>query len=144
MNLALFDFDGTITNQDAFTKFLFFATPKARTLAGFLVTSPVIALYKLGILPARYTRPVLAKVAFCHRTVEEVNALGARFVSEYLPSVIRPEALVALKWHQSQGNKIYLVSASLSLISISGVSNMASRWYVAVWLKRTNATPAAI
>lgn len=114
MNLALFDFDGTITHQDAFTQFLFFATPKTRTLAGLIVTSPVIGLYKLGWLPARFTRPILAKAAFGHRSVEDVDALGARFASEYLPTVMRSEALQALEWHKQQGDKIVLVSASLS------------------------------
>lgn len=28
MNIALFDFDGTITHTDTFTKFIFFATNK--------------------------------------------------------------------------------------------------------------------
>ncbi|GAB2644746.1 HAD-IB family hydrolase [Vibrio panuliri] len=114
MNLALFDFDGTITNQDAFTKFLFYATPKSRTLAGFIIASPVIGLYKLGLLPARYTRPILAKVAFWHRSVEQVDALASKFVSEYLPTVLRPEAIAALNWHKQQGDRIYLISASLN------------------------------
>lgn len=27
MNLALFDFDGTITSEDTYTKFIFYSTP---------------------------------------------------------------------------------------------------------------------
>lgn len=114
MNLALFDFDGTITHQDAYTKFLFYATSKRRILFGGLITSPVIALYKLGLLPARYTRPVLSKMAFFGRKTTEVDALAARFVHDYLPSVIRPQALEKICWHQQQGDEIYVISASLS------------------------------
>ncbi|EGU32566.1 HAD family hydrolase [Vibrio scophthalmi] len=114
MNLALFDFDGTITHQDVYTEFLFYATSKRRIIWGGLLTSPVIALYKLGLLPARYTRPVLSKMAFGGRKTTEVDALAVRFVRDYLPSVIRPQALEKICWHQQQGDEIYVVSASLS------------------------------
>ena len=50
MNLALFDFDGTITEQDTYTKFLFYVTPKRRLIMTLLLASPFIALYKLGLL----------------------------------------------------------------------------------------------
>lgn len=37
MNLALFDFDGTITSEDTYTKFIFYSTPKVRMGIGLLL-----------------------------------------------------------------------------------------------------------
>ena len=114
MNLALFDFDGTITNQDAYTEFLFFATPKPRLIIGGVIASPVILLYKLGLLRASKTRPILSKIAFWQRSIHQVEVQAKRFVSDYLPQVMRANALAKIEWHKQRGDEIYVVSASLS------------------------------
>lgn len=43
MNIALFDFDGTITFADSFTTFLYFASGRSRILLGSALLSPLIA-----------------------------------------------------------------------------------------------------
>jgi phosphatidylglycerophosphatase C len=42
MNLALFDFDGTITKGDTWTPFIRFAVRPARMLVGRVLLSPVV------------------------------------------------------------------------------------------------------
>ncbi|KKD60090.1 phosphoserine phosphatase [Grimontia sp. AD028] len=115
MNLALFDFDGTITTEDTFTAFLFYATPKRRLAIGFALVWPVILLYKLGLLPARKTRPVLAYVAFWRRCEEDVDLIAKRFAAEYLTTVLRPDAMKTLANHTASGDDVYLVSATLNI-----------------------------
>lgn len=115
MNLALFDFDGTITSEDTFTKFIVSTTPKARLLIGGFILLPIILLYKLGFLSAPRVRPFISKFALWKRKVREVNHLSERFVSTYISNVIRTEAQQKLVWHQSQGDDIYVVSASLNI-----------------------------
>ncbi|EGA69773.1 phosphoserine phosphatase [Vibrio sinaloensis DSM 21326] len=112
--LALFDFDGTITTQDTYTKFLFYTTPKLRLVIGFVLVWPVVLLYKLGYLPACRTRPVLSRVAFWRRKVARVDHSAEQYVRDYLPSVIRPEMQAKILWHQANGDEVYVVSASLS------------------------------
>ena len=114
MNIALFDFDGTITNEDAFTKFIFFATPKSRLFAGMILLSPVIFLHKIGLFPAAKIRPLLAKFAFWNRSEKPVFELGEKFALEYLPSVLRQTAMKQINWHKTRGDKIVVVSASLN------------------------------
>ena len=114
MNLALFDFDGTITKQDTFTKFIFYATPKTRLIIAGLCLLPIILLYKLKLLPASKTRPLVAKAAFIGRCHKAVNQLAQQYVDEYIPGVLRQSAIAQIKWHQQQGDTIYLVSASLN------------------------------
>ncbi|MDD1781065.1 HAD-IB family hydrolase [Enterovibrio sp. ZSDZ35] len=122
-NLALFDFDGTITNDDCFTAFVLFATSKKRKCLGFALIWPVVLLYKLGILPANKTRPIVARAAFWQKDVERIEALAKQFVDEYLRRVMRDEALQALNWHKANGDDIYVVSASLHP-------------YLAIWCKQ--------
>ncbi|USH04467.1 HAD-IB family hydrolase [Grimontia kaedaensis] len=115
MNLALFDFDGTITTEDTFTAFLFYATSKPRLAIGFALVWPVILLYKLGLLPARKTRPVLAYVAFWRRREKEVDVIANRFAAEYLPAALRPDVMEMLAKHKANGDDVYLVSAALNI-----------------------------
>ncbi|EOD77911.1 Phosphoserine phosphatase [Grimontia indica] len=115
MNLALFDFDGTITTEDTFTAFLFYATPKRRLAIGFALVWPVILLYKLGLLPARKTRPVLAYVAFWHRREADVDLIAKRFADEYLTTVLRPDSMEMLAEHKANSDDVYLVSATLNI-----------------------------
>jgi len=114
VNIAFFDFDGTITNEDAFTKFIFYATPKHRLIAGMLLLSPIILLHKLGLFPAAKIRPILAKVAFWNRNKAQVFDIAKRFADEYLPSVTRQTAMKRIDWHKARGDKIVVVSASLN------------------------------
>lgn len=115
MNLALFDFDGTITSEDTYTKFIFYSTPKVRMGIGLLLVWPIIFLYKLGMLQASKTRPILSKVAFWHRKEKDVTLIANQYAKDYLTTIIRPEAAEKLRWHQAQGDKIVLVSASLDV-----------------------------
>ncbi len=49
MNLALFDFDGTITSADTFTPFVRLAAGRSRVLAGSAILSPLLLGYALGV-----------------------------------------------------------------------------------------------
>ena len=50
-NLALFDFDGTITSTDTFIKFIQFAKGSAKLFIGFALLSPYLILMKLKVYP---------------------------------------------------------------------------------------------
>ncbi|MEW6992571.1 HAD family hydrolase [Colwelliaceae bacterium 6441] len=115
MNIALFDFDGTITNEDTYTKFIFYSTSKVRLAIGLLLVFPVIFLYKMGLLSAARTRPILTKVAFWNRNKEKVMKVAKEYASLYLPSVIRDNAMERIIWHKNQGDMVFVVSASLDV-----------------------------
>ncbi|AOT08964.1 HAD family hydrolase [Pseudoalteromonas luteoviolacea] len=125
MVLALFDFDGTITTEDCYTKFLFFATPKTRLYVGYFILLPIIFLYKLGALPASKTRLILSKVAFWRRSESDVIYKARDYVEQVLPPLIRQNMLERIQWHQSQGHEIFVVSASLNP-------------YLSLWCKQHN------
>jgi len=64
MDLALFDFDGTITRTDTWTPFMQLAVRPARIVAGRVLLSPVVVGYKLGMISASRGRQVAARVGF--------------------------------------------------------------------------------
>ena len=112
MNLALFDFDGTVTFKDTFTPFIYFAASRTRIAFGTVLLGPMILGYKLGLIAAPRMRAAVARIAFQGRRESDVKALGARY-SARLSALIRPEALERIRWHQAKGDVVVVVSASL-------------------------------
>jgi phosphatidylglycerophosphatase C len=114
-NLALFDFDGTITHADTFTPFIYYAVKPWRMAIGKLLLGPLIAAYKLGILPASAMRALSVRVGFCGRGEAEIREAGRRYANSELPSVVRKQALERIAWHQAEGDVVVVVSASLDV-----------------------------
>lgn len=114
MNLALFDFDGTITVADSFTPFIYLAASRTRTALGTLLLSPMILGYRLGLVPGTRMRAAVARVCFWRRRAAEVQALGVAY-SRTLQRLVRPEALDKIRWHQQNGDVVVVVSASLGV-----------------------------
>ena len=112
MDLALFDFDGTITDGDGFLPFVHRAVSRPRVLAGTLWLSPLIAGYRAGWVSASRMRQSIAWVAFRGRPQAEVAALGEQYV-QALEQRVRPEANERIGWHQARGDRVVVVSASL-------------------------------
>lgn len=115
MNLALFDFDGTITFGDTFTPFLRLAIAPRRIAIGRVVLAPIIIGYTLGLVPASRARERVATFGFRGRRDEDLRALGAAYARDVLPGVVRPQALARIAWHKAQGDTVCVVSASLDL-----------------------------
>ena len=112
MNIALFDFDGTVTIKDSFTPFIYFASSRPRIVLGTVLLGPMILGYKLGLIAAPRMRAAIVRVAFRGRRESEVIDLGARY-SDTLSALVRPEALERIRWHQANGDVVVVVSASL-------------------------------
>lgn len=115
MNIALFDFDGTITTTDMYSKFLHFSGSKPRSIIAKLVLAPFFILYKIGLLPSTNMRRLASYTAFVGRRIDELNVLGKRYADEVIPQFIREEARNKLDWHVKYGDKVVIVSASLDI-----------------------------
>lgn len=127
LGLALFDFDGTITTADTYTKFLLHTTPLHRILIGAIVLSPFILLNKLGRYPSAKLRPKLTFFAFWHRKVTSTKRQVNIFSAQFMDTVIFDRALTAIRWHQAQGHEIAVVSANVNI-------------YLAAWCRRHHVT----
>ncbi len=115
MNIALFDFDGTITNTDTFTKFIFFATNKRRLRLGRFILLPTIIRYKLGLLHGSDIRKKIYKFAFEGIVENKVKLQGEEFADSIIPNYINNNAFERIKWHKQNGDLVVVVSASLDI-----------------------------
>lgn len=120
MNLALFDFDGTITTGEMFRPFLSVAVEPRRLALGKVVLAPLLVAYKLGIVPGGVARAVVMRFCFSGVPVLTFEAACRRFAEQVLPAALRPEAMDRIDWHRSQGDRIVVVSG--------GLDNYLGRW----------------
>ncbi len=115
MKLALFDFDGTLTHHDMYTRFILYSASPMRLFLGSIFLSPLYLLYRLGIIPARKLRPLVSYCAFVGRDKDTITTLGKQYALSVIPKSIRPEMMKVLKQHQAEGTEVVLVSASLDI-----------------------------
>lgn len=115
MNLALFDFDHTLTSIDTYGRFLrTIATPRQLSEAKWKI-GPWLAGYRMGLVSAAGLRARATRLAFSGRAQQEVLQYGQQFASEVLPGVLRPDMMQRLQQHQSQGDEVVIVSGSLDV-----------------------------
>jgi HAD superfamily hydrolase (TIGR01490 family) len=113
MNLALFDFDGTLTTRETFGDFIRFAAPPRRRLAGAPLFAPMLALYKLGLVSGTRIRHAVVSFALRGVSSDALQCAGERYAAEVLPGMLRAEAMQRLAGHQAQGDRVVLVSGGL-------------------------------
>ena len=115
MDLALFDFDGTITTTDTWTPFMQLAVRPARIMVGRVVLAPIVIGYRLGVVSASTGRLIAARVGFGGEDAAKMRRLGVEYAAGVLPGKVRPSALERIAWHQGRGDQVVIVSASLDL-----------------------------
>ena len=113
MALALFDFDGTLTTKDTFRGFIYFSCGPLRTTIGSVVLAPLVLGYQRGVVSGAVLRRAAAGFCFRGRSEEDIAGCGRRYARNF-DAWLRPEAMSRLRWHQQQGDRVAVVSASLS------------------------------
>ncbi|MEM9101887.1 MAG: HAD family hydrolase [Pseudomonadota bacterium] len=115
MNLALFDFDGTITYEDTFTPFIKKVISPRRRFYGTLSLLPFIVAYKLRWMSTSQIRQRVVKTALRGLPLSAITQAGKDYAANELPSMLRENALEQIQWHLSQGDTVVVVSASLDV-----------------------------
>lgn len=113
MDLALFDFDGTLTTRETFPDFMRYAVARPRLLVGGVLLAPVVFGYRRGWVAGNPTRASIVQVGLRGVDASRLRAQGDAFAREVLPSVLRPEAMARLAWHRERGDRIVVVSGGL-------------------------------
>ena len=115
MNLALFDFDHTLTRIDTYGRFLrTIATPRQLSEAKWKI-GPWLAGYRMGLVSPAGLRARATRLAFSGRSQQEILQCGQQFASEVLPGALRPDMMQRIQQHQSQGDEVVIVSGSLDV-----------------------------
>jgi phosphatidylglycerophosphatase C len=115
MDLALFDFDGTITTIETFPVFMRRAVPAARAVVGGGVLAPLLVGYKAGLVSGKTVRAAMVGVGLRGVPEDRVRDVAHRFALEFLPQVVRPTAIERIQWHKARGDVVVIVSAALDL-----------------------------
>lgn len=110
--VAVFDFDHTLINRDSLVPFLFYAKGFKKSTLYLLALMPVFISFLMGIASRQEVKERILTLFFKGMSMEQLQALGNRYAEEKLDSFLKPEAMDRLKWHQSQGHRCLVVSAS--------------------------------
>lgn len=113
MEIAFFDFDGTISRRDSFLDFLLFAVGWPRFLVGVLLLGPTLIGYLLGLVPNWRAKEMVLDYFFKGWNIEAFQALASRYSRERLPRIVKDSALQRISWHQAAGHRVAVVSAAL-------------------------------
>lgn len=115
MELALFDFDHTITDRDLYGRFLRrVATPEQRAQAWWRA-GPWLLAYRLKLISAERLRRRVTAQVFSDRHAGEIAQAAQDYGREHLADTLRPEMLEQIQWHKAQGHTVVVVSASIDL-----------------------------
>lgn len=82
MNLALFDFDGTLTTREMLPDFFRRAIPRRRLLIGQVLLAPLIVGYKLGLVSGTVVRSAIVRFGFTGLAFADYDAAGAAFAAD--------------------------------------------------------------
>lgn len=110
MDIAFFDFDGTITRGDSFALFLRFVFGK-RLYLKVAQNIPTLLAYKIGLIDNGYTKEKVFGSFFSGMQESLLREYCTAFRAT-LESFCKASALSKMQWHKQQGHKIVLVSAS--------------------------------
>ena len=111
-NLVLFDFDGTITRKDSFIEFIKFYKGYPSFVTGFIVLSPLLLLYKIGLIKKRKAKESVLTYFFKNEPFKKFSLKSAEFSTKIIPQLLKPIAIATLKDHISKGDRVIIISAS--------------------------------
>ncbi|SDR02287.1 HAD-superfamily subfamily IB hydrolase, TIGR01490 [Pseudoxanthomonas sp. CF385] len=114
-DLALFDFDGTLTTRETFPDFMRYAVARPRLIVGGVLLAPVVFGYRRGWLAGNPTRASIVQVGLRGVDAARLRAQGDAFARDVLPGVLRPDAMARLAWHRDRGDRIVVVSGGLDV-----------------------------
>ena len=114
LNLALFDFDGTLYPKDSFTGFIFYTLSKQHIVKKGFKILPWIQAYYLKLYPAHAMRPRLFQSMFKDISANFLQNLAQEYAQQLIQNLDQ-ELLQQLRLHQQNGDRVVLVSASIDL-----------------------------
>jgi HAD superfamily hydrolase (TIGR01490 family) len=111
--LALFDFDGTLTRRDTYTRLLRYAVGGPRFYTSLAVLMPAFTAYFMGQISRTELKIRILTRCLGGYPVARYRALADQFAREQIPQLLRGNAVNRLRWHQSRGDRVIVVSASM-------------------------------
>lgn len=111
--IAVFDFDGTIICHDSMWLFLSHAIGKLRMVMNAVIMAPQILLAKIRLADLSSTKERLLIRCLRNLSSRQLQDLGQSFAKR-IESDISPEISRRMEMHHIRGDKVWIVSASMS------------------------------
>ncbi|ETD27464.1 HAD-IB family phosphatase [Helicobacter canis] len=111
MNIAFFDFDGTMAKGDSLLGFVAFVRGKKRLYWGLFSRCFILIGYALGLISNTKAKQAVMRYFFANMDYKEFLQECERFCPD-LESRLKPAALARLQWHKDRGDVVVMVSAS--------------------------------
>ena len=116
LQLHLCDFDGTLTKDDSFVRFMLFAVPLPQLVAGsFMLIFKFLGMMLSGKWSNSSAKAAVLSMFFKEKTIAEMDALGEDFHQKKISSMLRSELLQSLRHALQNGETVVIVSASTDL-----------------------------
>lgn len=113
--IAAFDFDNTLTDRDSLLPFLVQLKGWPYTTTRLAMLTPAFLCYGVGSITRQGIKEKILKQFICSQPENELKVAAEKYASSTLNQFIKPHVYNRLKWHQTQGHRCILVSASLEL-----------------------------
>jgi HAD superfamily hydrolase (TIGR01490 family) len=113
--LVVFDFDGTLTRWDSLPWFLWHVSSPREFVWNAVVLLPTLLRYAFGSVENGPAKERVLGQFLAGKPVEKIGAVAKSFAAETIPSLLAPEAMRRLRWHQGQGHTTVLASSSPEL-----------------------------
>ncbi|WP_440225220.1 HAD family hydrolase [Dokdonella sp. MW10] len=114
MNLALFDFDGTITTGETYPAFVRASITPDR-LRGRWRLVPYVAGYRMGLVSGTRVREVVTCHAYAGADAAQVDEAGEAFARDVLPGLLRADMLARVEAHRARGDRVVVVSGAFDV-----------------------------
>jgi len=112
--LAVFDFDGTITSRDTFNDFILYNFGVKNFILAFLIISPFIFLYFIGVLKNDIPKKIIFFYFFRNMKSRDYKKMCFSYSKFRLIKFLKPEALRKINWHMKFRHTLIINSASLA------------------------------
>lgn len=113
--IAVFDFDKTLTTRDSLLPLLIYKEGWIASLYKLVCLVPGFIAFLLHFLSRQQIKEKILKSFFGGMSWEELKGVALSYATHQLDRYVRPEALKRVKWHQQQGHRCILISASLEV-----------------------------
>lgn len=113
MMIALFDLDSTITKKDSLADFIQYAVGKPAYFMGLLTLSPMLIAYAIKLISNHAAKEKLITYFFKDCDADHFRKLAHKYSCSQIDKITRPKAMEKIRWHQGQGHKVVIVSASV-------------------------------
>jgi phosphatidylglycerophosphatase C len=110
--LVLLDFDGTLTKKDTLFEFIRYYHGTLKFVAGFLLLSPMLVLFKVGLIANDRAKQITLQFFFGNIPANAFNKTCGDFAQKIVPTLIKSSALQLLKIERQNNSTLVVVSAS--------------------------------